>query len=84
MDLILERLFQALHATSVGGVAVSIVAFQAVDPGSTPGRRMYFFCVCVHVRWDAVSFALDVVEKKVVGGKVRDVKNYTCFPSCCK
>ena len=23
----------------VGGVTVSMVAFQAVDPGSTPGRR---------------------------------------------
>ena len=28
---------------SVGGIAVSIVAFQAIDPGSTPGQRMYFF-----------------------------------------
>ena len=49
MGLILERTFQALHGTGVGGVAVSIVAFQAVDPGSTPGRRMYFFlrlCTC--------------------------------------
>ena len=25
--------------TGVGGVTVSMVAFQAVDPGSTPGRR---------------------------------------------
>ena len=25
---------------SVGGVTVSMVAFQAVDPGSTPGRRI--------------------------------------------
>ena len=25
----------------VGGVTVSMVAFQAVDPGSTPGRRTY-------------------------------------------
>ena len=24
----------------IGGVMASIVAFQAVDPGSTPGRRM--------------------------------------------
>jgi hypothetical protein len=29
---------------SVGGVAVSIVAFQAADPGSTPGQRKYFCC----------------------------------------
>ena len=27
---------------SVGGVTVSIVAFQAVDPGSTPGQRIFF------------------------------------------
>ena len=27
----------------VGGVTVSMVAFQAVVPGSTPGRRMIFF-----------------------------------------
>ena len=25
---------------SVGGVTVSMVAFQAVDPGSIPGRRI--------------------------------------------
>lgn len=35
--------FQADHA-SVGGVMVSIVAFQAVDPGSIPGRRRMLFC----------------------------------------
>ena len=27
---------------SDGGVMVSIVAFQAVDPGSIPGHRTYF------------------------------------------
>ena len=31
---------------SVGGIVVSIAAFQAVDPGSIPGRRMMiFFCL---------------------------------------
>ena len=30
------------HVTSsVGGVTVSMVAFQAVDPGSIPGRRSF-------------------------------------------
>ena len=29
--------------SSVGGVMVSIVAFQAMDPGSIPGRRTLFF-----------------------------------------
>ena len=28
--------------SSVGGVKVSMVAFQAVDPGSIPGRRRFF------------------------------------------
>ena len=28
---------------SVGGIVVSIAAFQAVDPGSTPGHRNLFF-----------------------------------------
>ena len=28
---------------SVGGVMASMVAFQAVDPGSTPGRRNFNF-----------------------------------------
>ena len=28
---------------SVDGVTVSIVAFQAAVPGSTPGRRKFFF-----------------------------------------
>ena len=27
---------------SVGGIMVSIAAFQAVDPGSIPGRRNIF------------------------------------------
>ena len=29
----------------VGGIVVSIAAFQAVDPGSIPGRRSLFFCL---------------------------------------
>ena len=33
--------------SSVGGVTVSMVAFQAVDPGSTPGRRTLFFLAIV-------------------------------------
>ena len=34
-----------LVGTSVGGIVVSIAAFQAVDPGSIPGRRISnFFC----------------------------------------
>ena len=37
----------------VGGIVVSIAAFQAVDPGSIPGRRkrpilFYFFTLLHH------------------------------------
>ena len=36
---------------SVGGIVVSIVAFQAIDPGSIPGRRIDpFFPKMVHVK----------------------------------
>ena len=31
---------------SVGGIMVSIAAFQAVDPGSIPGRRICFEFFC--------------------------------------
>ena len=33
----------AILYRSVGGIVVSIAAFQAVDPGSIPGRRMMIF-----------------------------------------
>ena len=36
-------LHMSLLVCSVSGVTVSMVAFQAVDPGSTPGRRTLFF-----------------------------------------
>ena len=32
----------AVSQASVGGVMVSIVAFQAIDPGSIPGQRRFF------------------------------------------
>ena len=34
--------FLTLELRSVGGIMVSIAAFQAVDPGSIPGRRNIF------------------------------------------
>ena len=38
------HLENCLNTDNVGvsGVAVSMVAFQAIDPGSTPGSRKYF------------------------------------------
>ena len=37
-----KLLFSHIVPESVGGVMVSIVAFQAVDPGSIPGQRIFF------------------------------------------
>ena len=33
--------FVLMERGGVGGIMVSIAAFQAVDPGSIPGRRMF-------------------------------------------
>ena len=33
--------FVLLERGGVGGIMVSIAAFQAVDPGSIPGRRIF-------------------------------------------
>ena len=38
------RICKSGSVSRVGGVMVSIVAFQAVDPGSTPGQRILFPC----------------------------------------
>ena len=46
---------------SVAGVMVSIVAFQAVDPGSIPGRRMTF-CRLVRVHVHGAGLA-QLVER---------------------
>ena len=35
------ELLSLVACTSVGGIMVSIAAFQAVDPGSIPGRRNF-------------------------------------------
>ena len=41
--LIVVNKFIQVILVSVGGIMVSIAAFQAVDPGSIPGRRNFFF-----------------------------------------
>ena len=45
--------FDAMQHVSVGGIVVSIAAFQAVDPGSIPGQRTFFFTV---FDYNALSF----------------------------
>ncbi|KAL0148798.1 hypothetical protein M9458_055897, partial [Cirrhinus mrigala] len=39
---VLFRPQQPASTTCVGGIVVSIAAFQAVDPGSIPGQRISF------------------------------------------
>ena len=45
--------------SSVGGVTVSMVAFHAVDPGSIPGRRTWYFllrCICkLNTEWNGFT-----------------------------
>ena len=53
-----DHLLKLFKCSSVGGVTVSMVAFQAVDPGSTPGRRTFFFflhTVLDSARWISVT-----------------------------
>ena len=45
-----DHLLKLFKCSSVGGVTVSMVAFQAVDPGSTPGRRTRNFVSWFRVR----------------------------------
>ena len=42
---ILVDKFWLQHPLGVGGIMVSIAAFQAVDPGSIPGRRNFWFLI---------------------------------------
>ena len=39
----IEYFYKEGVASGVGGVTISMVPFQAAVPGSTPGRRMFFF-----------------------------------------
>ena len=39
------EILSSVTCTSVGGIMVSIAAFQAVDPGSIPGRRIFFLFI---------------------------------------
>ena len=50
----------SFRSTCVGGVTVSMVAFQAVDPGSTPGRRSENFLKIKFIRsiFDSLLFTL--------------------------
>ena len=43
------EIFRDVFEVGVGGIMVSIAAFQAVDPGSIPGRRNFLFGVKVRL-----------------------------------
>ena len=40
LDITLQSIW-SMQSVGVGGVTVSMVAFQAVDQGSIPGRRIF-------------------------------------------
>ena len=54
-------LYDKENHQSVGGIVVSIAAFQAVDPGSIPGRRNHFLfsngTTMETESWDLVLFS---------------------------
>ena len=52
---------------SVGGVTVSIVAFQAVDPGSTPGQRIIFHFILDETTMAVQTYFSHNYEKECVG-----------------
>ena len=41
LTMTMTQLTSSIQLYSVGGIMVSIAAFQAVDPGSIPGRRNF-------------------------------------------
>ena len=53
------------HQDSVGGVTVSMVAFQAIDPGSTPGRRTKFFIFSLKLNYGSFKRNLDIIHHSV-------------------
>ena len=55
---------------SVAGVMVSIVAFQAVDPGSIPGPRTCLFAITFSLLSLVVEHSLC---KRKVGGSIPPV-----------
>ena len=66
-----------LSVLSVAGVMVSIVAFQAVDPGSIPGPRSLFTWGTAQLKSGVVCLLSLVVEhslcKRKVGGSIPPV-----------
>ena len=60
-------------SSSVGGVKVSMVAFQAVDPGSIPGRRIFIFFIYFFF---STSYAVIMPPVKVCQSKLQIIDLY--------
>ena len=58
------RLKSPLKPSSVGGVKVSMVAFQAVDPGSIPGWRTFLSTSCIFLF--VVAFTSNCIHIKLI------------------
>ena len=57
-----KNLMICCNINSVGGVTVSMVAFQAVDPGSTPGRRTFYRKMLRFFRFHSNVYFTDVFK----------------------
>ena len=57
----------SLFHQSVGGIMVSIAAFQAVDPGSIPGRRKkcFFSLYCFEMFFPEKNIFLSLKSEKI-------------------
>ena len=53
---------------SVGGIAVSIAAFQAVDPGSTPGHRIPLFYILIRIiiSFQCIENSINIILKVII------------------
>ena len=54
--LVLNSKSKIEYSTSVDGVTVSIVAFQAAVPGSTPGQRKFIFVLHLIFIWFTINY----------------------------
>ena len=53
-----------VHNKRVGGIVVSIAAFQAVDPGSIPGRRIVLVTFLISLKREKVlSYLFKLSDK---------------------
>ena len=61
---------------SVGGVMVSMVAFQAVDPGSIPGRRNFFLDIYLLLLNSRENNIIKVICTQIIKTQSKSILKY--------